>query len=106
MDFLYDDGGFVWLLMVENNASRDDCGGYDIIDFEGGLYAVHTSIDADNESTGLVLKKIEKWIEGTNFEIRQGCPHMGHMINPTDDIKQGLGYHQFEIFVPIQLRIG
>lgn len=107
-DFLYDNGGFVWMCIVDNNATSEDCGGYDIIDFEGGLYAVHTSIDDDAESSELVYKKILKWIESTGFEYNEGTElnqHvMGHMINPSDEIKQALGYHQFETFVPIRLK--
>lgn len=29
-----------------------------------------------------------------------------HMLNPTDEIKKGLGYNQLDIFVPIKLREG
>ncbi|MCL2776075.1 MAG: MerR family transcriptional regulator [Oscillospiraceae bacterium] len=108
-DFLTVDGGFVWMSMVNDNATSEDCGGHEIIDFEGGLYAVCTSIDGDGESNDLVYKKIKKWLESTEFEFDEhpGDPSrqsMGHMINPTDEIKQGLGYHQFEVFVPIKLR--
>ena len=107
-DFLFgEDGGAVWWMMVEDDATSEDCGGYEIIDFEGGLYAVHTAIDGDGESNSLVIEKIMKWIESTNFEFdeirgRRYC--MGHMINPTEEIKKGLGYHQYELFVPIKLK--
>lgn len=107
MDFLYDDGGFVWMMMVEDDATSEDCGGYEVIDFEGGIYAVCTSIDGDGESNELVCKKIEKWIENTGFEIRSkadGYHYMGHMINPSDEILKGLGYHQFEVFIPVKLK--
>lgn len=108
MDFLFgENGGLVWWMMVEDDATSDDCGGYNIIDFEGGLYAVHTSIDEDMESQNLVNQKIMKWLESTGFELdeRHGNrTYMGHMINPTFEIKQGLGYHQYEIFVPIKLK--
>jgi len=109
-DFLFgEDGGAVWWMMVEDDATSEDCGGYEIIDFEGGIYAVHTAIDGDGESNTLVIEKIMKWIETTNFEfdeIRGRRYRMGHMINPTEEIKKGLGYHQFELFVPIKLREG
>jgi len=108
MDFLYyDEGGFVWMMMVDNDTTSEACGGYEVIDFEGGIYAVCTSIDGDGESNDLVVKKIEKWLERTGFEIRKkadGYHYMGHMINPSDEIKQGLGYDQFEVFVPIKLK--
>lgn len=108
LDFLFgEDGGLVWWMMVEDEATNEDCGGYDIIDFEGGLYAVHTSVDEDMESQNIVNNKILKWLENTGFEFdeRHGNrTYMGHMINPSSEIKQGLGYNQYEIFVPIKLR--
>ena len=108
LDFLFgEDGGLVWWLMVEDDATSEQCGGYEVIDFEGGLYAVHTSIDADDESQGLVYQKISQWLQNTGFELDDSHPnrsYMGHMINPDDEIKQGLGYHQYEIFVPIRLK--
>jgi len=108
IDFLYAErGGLVWCILVEDDAASEDCGGYDVVDFEGGLYAVHTSIDGDMESQGLVIKKIMQWIETTGFELdqsRSGRHHMGHMINPSPEIKKGLGYHQYEMFIPIRLK--
>lgn len=108
LDFLFgEDGGLVWWLIVENDATSEQCGGYDVIDFEGGLYAVHSSVDEDMESQNLVNEKIIKWLETTGFELDDSHPNrtfMGHMINPDDEIKTGLGYNQYEIFVPIRLK--
>jgi len=108
LDFLFaEDGGLVWWMMVEQDATSEDCGGYEIIDFEGGLFAVHTSIDEDMESQSLVYERIKQWIQKTSFDLDESHPtrsYMGHMINPTDEIKQALGYHQYEIFVPVKLR--
>ena len=107
LDFLFgENGGLVWWMMVEDDAVSEECGGYDIIDFEGGLYAVHTCIDEDDESQRLTYEKVLKWIEGTGFELDQtysNRTYMGHMINPCDEVKKGLGYNQYEIFVPIKL---
>lgn len=106
LDFLFgEDGGLVWWMMVENDATSEDCGGYDIIDFEGGLFAVHTTIDEDMESQNIVNNKINSWLESTGFEVvKSNRTFMGHMINPCEEIKNGLGYNQYEIFVPIQLK--
>ncbi len=108
LDFLFgEDGGLVWWMMVEDDATSADCGGYDVIDFEGGLYAVATSIDADDESQRAVIAKIQQWLAGTGFEPddrHPGRTFMGHMISPCDEIKQGLGYQQYEVFVPVRLK--
>ena len=67
--FWWDSNGFVWWYMVENDATSEECGGYEIIDFEGGLFAVHTAIDGDDESMNIVNDKILKWLENTGFEF-------------------------------------
>ena len=108
LDFLFgENGGLVWWMMVENDATSEQCGGYEVIDFEGGMFAVHTSIDEDDESQAMVYKKITQWLENTNFELDDSHPnrtYMGHMINPDDEVKSGLGYNQYEIFVPIRVK--
>lgn len=108
LDFLFgENGGLVWWMMVEEDATPEQCGGYPVIDFEGGLFAVHTSIDEDQESQALVEQKIKAWLQNTGFELddtQKNRTYMGHMINSDDEIKQGLGYNQYEIFVPIRLK--
>lgn len=51
--------------------------------------------------------KLERFrLENSGFELdeRQGRRTMGHMVNPTDEIKNALGYNQMEIYVPIRIR--
>ncbi len=108
MDFLFgENGGLVWQMLVEDDATKEDCGGYDVIDFEGGLFAVCTSIDADDESQKAAYRQIVDWLEDTGFALDDSHPertHMGHMINPCPEIEKGLGYQQYEIFVPVKLK--
>jgi DNA-binding transcriptional MerR regulator/DNA gyrase inhibitor GyrI len=106
-DFMWHENGqAVWWVMVEDWAISEDCGGYDIIDFEGGLYAAAISIDGDDDINGRVYQGIKNWIEISGFESdeRPGHQTLCHMPNPTEEIKKGLGYHQLDIFVPIKLR--
>jgi len=106
-DFMFSEPGkgVAWWLIVENWVTSEDCGGYEIFDFEGGLYAYTTGIDED-EINPVLKENIIKWLETSNFELdeRPGHRSMFNMINPTDEIKKGLGYHQAGIYVPIKLK--
>ena len=106
-DFMWHENGqAVWWVIVEDWATSDDCGGYEIIDFEGGLYAAAISVDGDDDINGRVYMGIKNWIENSGFESDERLGHqtLCHMPNPTNEIKKGLGYHQLDIFVPIKLR--
>ncbi len=107
LDFMwFENGQAVWWMAVENDATKEDVGGYDIINFEGGLYAVTMSIDGDDDINGRIYNGIKNWVANSGFELdeRPGHQTMCHMVNPSDEIKKGLGYHQLDIYVPIKLR--
>lgn len=106
LDFLwFEEGQAVWWMAVEKNATPVDTGGYDIIDFEGGLYAAAISVDGDDDISGRVFEGIKKWVETSGFELdeRPGHRTLCHMI-VTDNIRKGLGYDQLDIYVPIKLK--
>ena len=83
-----------------------DAAPYEIITFEGGLYAAAMSIDGDSESYSSVYQSILKWIETSGFVLdeRPGHRTMCHMLNPSDEIRRALGYDQMDIYVPIRIR--
>lgn len=84
---------------------RQSTGGYEIIDFEGGLYAAAISVDGDDDINGRVFEGVQKWLETSGFEMDERTGHrtMCHMI-VTDNIRKGLGYDQLDIYIPIKLR--
>ena len=47
---------------------------------------------------------MERWLEGTNFVMDKDRELMGHMIYVDDEIKEGLGYHQMNLYAPIRLK--
>lgn len=107
LDFMwFENGKTVWWMTVENDATSEDCGGYKIIDFEGGLYAAAMSVDGDDDINGRVYAGIKNWVATSGFELdeRPGHQAMCHMVNPSDEIKKGLGYHQLDIYIPIRLK--
>ena len=103
-----------YVMAVRDNITEADTAPYEIIEFEGGLYAMAISINDDNESIGKVDNKIRRWIETTNFEYDEGRPVMGNMPyfsenpnnekNEHDEILKGLGYLQLQRYIPIKLR--
>lgn len=107
-DFLWGeaDGRAVWIWAVEDWVEPADTSPYQIITFEGGLYAAAMSIDGDSESYSGVYQRILKWLETSGFALdeRPGHRTMCHMLNPSDEIRRALGYDQMDIYVPIRIR--
>jgi len=104
-DFLYGkDGKCAWIWAVKDEVTEADTHPYEIIEYPGGLYAVAVSVDGDGESHNKVRRKTAKWLENTNFVIDSDRELMEHMIYPDDEIKEGLGYHQMNLYAPIKLR--
>lgn len=104
-DFLYGKNGQVeWIWAVKNEVTEVDTHPYKIIEYPGGLFAVAVSVDGDGESHDKVRRKTEKWLETTNFTVDSSRELMGHMIYVDDEIKEGLGYHQMNLYAPIKLK--
>ena len=103
-DFLYGkDDKVAWIWRVKDNITADCVKPYEIMEFKGGLYAVAVSVDGDGDSHDKVRRKIEKWLESTNFIIDNNREMMGHMIYVDEEIKKGLGYEQMALYTPIKL---
>ncbi|MNO15715.1 Bacterial transcription activator, effector binding domain [compost metagenome] len=104
-DFLWfneQEGGFVWYYAVEDLSVDTD--GFEIVDFEGGLYAVATSIDGDEENSSRVYHGIRDWvINSEHFEIDEERSSLGHIITPPTAIKV-MGYGQMENYIPIKVK--
>lgn len=108
-DFLWfeEDMRAVWIWAVEDWVTEADVEPYEIIEFKGGLYAAAMSVGGDDDIYGRVYEGIKKWLETSGFELdeRPGHRTLCHMLNPNDEIKAALGYHQLDIYVPIKVRI-
>lgn len=107
-DFLYfePDMRAEWLWAVEDWVSAEDCAPYELTEFEGGLYAAAMSVDGDDDISGRVIQGIMNWIAESGFEPDERFRHriLCHMVNPTDEIRNALGYHQQDIYVPIKIK--
>ncbi|EPR11489.1 transcriptional regulator [Ruminiclostridium papyrosolvens] len=93
-----------WVFAVPDNYKN--FGNYKLVDFPGGLYAVATSIDTD-EDCNIAKEQIRKWvIESGCFELSTEENDttiryaMAHVLTPKI-FKEKMGYHLSDNFVPI-----
>jgi hypothetical protein len=105
-DFLWyepDAPGMEWWYVYSEGM---DTGGFDVVDFPGGLYAAAISRDEDDTDGTRVYEGIKEWIAARGcFELdeRPGHRTMFHVITPPA-VKEAMGFHQLDIFVPIKLK--
>lgn len=100
-DFLWYDSnqeGFVWYYIYDPtmNVPKE----FEVIDFQGGLYAIATGID--NQDTTEVFETINEFINSKkNIEIDQNRAYLGNIItSPMGE--EVLGYNQMVYYVPIK----
>lgn len=93
-----------WLFAIPDNYK--DFGNYHLVNFPGGLYAVATSKDAE-ENCNIAKEEIRKWVsESGCFELSTEENEttirytMNHVITP-QVFKEKMGYHLSDNFVPI-----
>ncbi|MCL2188276.1 MAG: MerR family transcriptional regulator [Defluviitaleaceae bacterium] len=86
---------------LQDGVTPTDVAPYEIITVEGGLYAGIVCIDMDDEGFNSLERKFTHWLEGTNFIKDEKRVQISHMLFPHDDIKNGLGYHQVQVYIPI-----
>ena len=103
-DFMWYDGaagGMAWGLAVAVVPS--ETGGFDVIDFPGGLYAVANYADDDAEGT---YSNIKKWVEESGCfipdESRNQLWHsFGCCSAPVSAI---MGFSQYDFYFPIMVK--
>lgn len=106
-DFLCENNGMLeWIWRIKDEITEADTVPYEIVEHPGGLYASAVSIDGDGDSGDQVLHKIEKWLERTDFVMDGSRKTSAHMIYVDDEIKEGLGYHQLNLYAPIKRKNG
>ena len=107
-DFMWFDHeaqGFAWGLALTEDL--EDTGGYEVIDFPGGLYAVANYNCAEGDGDVLaVYEGMKKWIEKSGcFCLDDGAGRNGmyHFIN-TPAAAEAMGYGQYDLYVPIRVK--
>lgn len=90
-----------WFWRVHDDVTETDVTPYTLTTLTGGLYAVATCIDGDGESHQQVREKMFTWLESSDFVLDSTRREAGHMIYVEDDIQEGLGYNQLNLYLPI-----
>ena len=98
-DFLYWAGeGFVWLYMFEDGMTVPP--ELEIVDFQGGLYAVATDIDQKTDKE-LLNTEMDKFLGKNGLERDPSRPELGNVI--TSPLAQEiLGYEQMDYYIPVK----
>lgn len=92
----------VWYYVLPDGVT--DTGGYDVVDFEGGIYAVHISKDGDEADGEQVYAGIKEWVTQSDcFELDEYPGHydLFHITTP-EKAAELLGYNQLDIYVPVR----
>lgn len=96
-----------WVFAIPDN--YNDFGDYHLKNFQGGLYAVITSKDTEDDCNN-AREQIRKWvIESGCFELSTDDNDisirytMNHVITPKI-FKEKMGYHLSDNFVPIVVK--
>lgn len=100
-DFLYCEGdGFNWLYIFEDNMSVPS--EFEIIDFQGGLYAITTDID---QQTNMEFMKaeVDKFLSENGFERDESRPELGNIITSLL-VHEIMGYEQMNYYTPIKAK--
>ena len=92
--------GFVWLYMYEDGMNVPN--EFEIIDFQGGLYAVATDIDQKTDK-GLMDAEIDKFLSENGFERDTSRSELGNIITPPL-AKEIMGYEQMDHYIPIKVK--
>lgn len=100
-DFLFWDGtGFCWLYLYEEGLSVPE--EFEIIDFQGGLYAVSTDIDQRTD-TEQMKKEVDAFLQENGFERDGSRTELGNIIT-APAAQEIMGYEQMDYYVPIKAK--
>lgn len=100
-DFLYWAGeGFVWLYMYEDGMTVPP--EFEIIEFQGGLYAVATDIDQQTDKA-FMNTEIDKFLSENGFERDAVRSELGNIIT-SPRAKKIMGYEQMDYYIPIKAK--
>jgi len=102
-DFLWYDNeknGFVWYYLYDKTMTVPK--EFDLVDFDGGLYAVASGIDG-NDSTPIINEIISFIDKSENLEIDSSRAYLGNVITPPAAFDL-IEYNQMDYYVPIKAK--
>lgn len=90
--------GFTWLYMLEDGMSVPS--EFEIIDFQGGLYAVATDIDQKTDMDSMNAE-VNKFLDENGFRRDDSRPQLGNIIT-SPAVNKILGYDLMDYYFPIK----
>lgn len=100
-DFLFgEEDGFTWLYMFEDGMNVPS--EFEIIDFQGGLYAAATDIDQKTD-TELMNAEVNKFLSENGFERDTLRKDLGNIIT-SHTAQEIMGYEQMDYYFPIKAK--
>ena len=100
-DFLFWAGkGFVWLYLYEDGMNVPN--EFEIIDFQGGLYAVATDIDQKTDRE-LMDTEIDQFLHENGLKRDTSRLELGNIIT-SPLTKKIIGYEQMDYYIPVKAR--
>ena len=109
-DFMYQDEAHnksVWMYLIEDWMTETDTEGFDIITFEGGLYATATADSWEYGEYDRVYKGIKAWLARQQcLELdEEPCRHLlYHFAGPHSALMKDLNYGKVRYLVPMRLK--
>lgn len=103
MGFDPDTQRLVWYYALPESVS--DTGGYDTVDFPGGLYAACVSRDQDDQDGERVYQAVKEWVQQSGcFVLDEGAGRhtLFHVIT-SDAAFRAMGYRQLDLYIPIRV---
>jgi len=92
--------------VMNSDMKNIDANGFEIIDFNGGFYAVATAVDTGDDPASLdqTQHEIEEWVRQSNYYELDLGNRMRMTQMPAPQTKQIMGYAQLDVFVPIKVK--
>ena len=100
-DFLFsENGNFHWLYMYEEGMAVPP--EFEIVDFQGGLYAVTTGIDMQTDWQ-LMNAEVDQFLQENGLERDDTRVMLGNIIT-SPLAREIMGYEQMDYYTPVKKR--
>ncbi|HYF91287.1 MAG TPA: GyrI-like domain-containing protein [Symbiobacteriaceae bacterium] len=106
-DFMWFDPenqSLVWYYALPDGVT--DTGGYEVVEFSGGLYAAFVSRDQDDQDGQRVYRAVLDWVQDSGcfaVDERPGRRTLFHVIT-SDTAYRAMGYRQLDLYIPIRIK--
>ena len=111
-DFMYYDNQYnksVWLYLLEDSMTKDDTEGYEIITFDGGLFAAAIADSWEYSEYERISRGVESWLARQEHLTldESGDRHiLYHYAGPHSARMKDWNYGKVRYFIPLKVKEG